>query len=553
MNGKYKRPAFILAGILLLNLLSSWFFFRIDLTEEKRYSLSDATKEILKKADSTLVIRVYLDGEDLPGGFERLKRAVDQTLEEFRNYAGNKVDYRFVDLNDFKEGPERDKLFKELISKGMQPTNIFDKKNGRRTENLIFPYATVSYRGQEVPVLLLTGNQSGDAQSRLNQSYENVEFELANAIRRLIRTDRKKVGLLTEFSKLSPINFAGMIGSLQDYYDVFLIDASASPSFQGLDALILAKPDRPLDDSTKLKIDQFIMYGGKALFFVDGLKVDSIGLEGTFAQPLDVNLDDLFFRYGVRVNKNIVKDGLNCAVIPLVVGNTGNTPNIQPVPYRYFPLINHFGKSSVTRNIDMVFTRFTADIDTVGEPQIRKTPLLMTSPHTRVLNAPALITYNEARTETEQEDYRGGVKTIAYLLEGKFVSLFRNRMMTPGKMAIPFREESEETGILVCSDGDVIVNEIDRKDNEPLELGYDRYSRHVFGNKDFLMNAVSYLVENKGIILAREKEIRIRLLDALRVRDERSKWQMINMILPPGVLVVFGLLRAYFWRKKYKS
>lgn len=553
MNGKQKKFGIFLVAVIVINLLSAWFFFRVDLTEEKRYSISRSTKDILNNIDNQVVVKVYLDGKDLPGGFERLKRAIDQTLEEFKNYAGKQIDYQFIDLNSYGEGAERDKIFNELLSKGMQPTTIFDKKDGRKTENLIFPYATVWYDNKESVVLLLKGNQSADAQSKLNQSYENVEFELASAIRKLTLKERKKVGLLSEFTKLKPVNFAGTINALQEYYDLFFIDSKASPTFEGLDALIVPKPDMPFDDSTKFKIDQFIMYGGKALFFVDGLHVDSIGLEGTFAQPLDVNLDDLFFRYGVRLNKNIVKDGLNCAVIPLVVGNTGNTPNIQPVPYRYFPLINNFGKNLITRNLDMVYAKFTADIDTVGEKQIRKTPLLMTSPYTKILNAPALITYNEARTETEQKEYRGGVKTIAYLLEGKFTSLYKNRMMQSKALAMPFKGEGEETKIIVCSDGDIIVNDIDGKTGDPMALGYDKFSRHTFGNKDFLMNSVSYLIENEGIILARQKEIKIRLLDTLKIRDQRTKWQMINMILPVALLLIFGFFRAYLWRKKYNS
>jgi ABC-2 type transport system permease protein len=553
MNGKQKKFGIILAIVIAVNILSAWFFFRADLTEEKRYSISKATEGILNNIDDQVVIKVYLDGQALPGGFERLKRAIDQTLEEFKNYAGKQIDYQFIDFNALSEGPARDKLFNELISKGMQPTTIFDKKDGRKTENLIFPYATVWYQNKESVVLLLKGNQAMDAQTKLNQSYENVEFELANAIHKLTLKQKKKIGLLTEFTKLQPVNFAGMINTLQEYYDVFIIDSKASPTFQGLDALIIPKPDFPVDDSTKYKIDQYIMYGGKALFFVDGLKVDSVGLEGTFAQPLDVNLDDLFFNYGVRVNKNMVKDGLNCAVIPLVVGNTGDKPNIQPVPYRYFPLINNFGNSLITRNLDMVYTRFTSDMDTTAERGIQKTPLLMTSPYTKILNAPALVTYNEARTDTDQKEYQGGIKSIAYLLEGKFTSLYKNRMIHSKTAAVPFKAEGESSKIIICSDGDIIVNDVDRKTGEPMALGYDKFTKHTFGNKDFLMNSVSYLVENEGIILAKEKEIKIRLLDTLKTRDERTKWQIINMVLPLGLLLIFGFFRAYLWRKKYNS
>ena len=427
MKNKFVVTLLIIGGIVLLNIAASFVFFRLDLTEEKRYSLSDATQSLLENLsakDSTDVfVKVYLDGEELPSGFERLKRAVTETLEEFKVYGGTNINYKFINPNAETDKKKREEFYVELAKKGMNPTRVVDTKNGRQIENIIFPYALVSAGGYEVPVLLLKGTQGKTAEEKLNQSNENVEYELATAIRKLTLKERKKIGLLAEFTKLKPLNFSDLIASLQERYDLFFIDAKSSPSFQGLDALILPKPDFPVDDSTKYKIDQFVMGGGSALFFVDGLKVDSVSLEGNFAQPLELNLTDLFFKYGVRVNSNIIKDGASCALIPLVVGDLGDKPNIQPVPYRYFPLINNFGKSLITNNLDLVFSRYVASIDTVRADGVTKTPLLMTSPYTKVLNAPVFVTFNDAQTDTEQVEYQGGVKTIAYLLEGKVQSL----------------------------------------------------------------------------------------------------------------------------------
>jgi ABC-2 type transport system permease protein len=555
MKNKFVVALLIIGGIVLLNIAASYFFFRFDLTEEKRYSLSDATQSLLENLsaeDSTDVfVKVYLDGEELPGGFERLKRAVSETLEEFKVYGGTNINYKFINPNAETDKKKREDFYVDLAKKGMNPTRVVDTKNGRQVENIIFPYALVSAGGYEVPVLLLKGTQGKTAEEKLNQSNENVEYEIATAIRKLTLKERKKIGLLAEFTKLKPINFSDLIASLQERYDLFFIDAKSSPSFQGLDALILPKPDFPVDDSTKYKIDQFVMGGGSALFFVDGLKVDSVDLEGNFAQPLELNLTDLFFRYGVRINSNIIKDGASCALIPLVVGDLGDKPNIQPVPYRYFPLINNFGKSLITNNLDVVFSRYVASIDTVRAEGVTKIPLLMTSPYTKVLNAPVFVTFNDAQTDTEQVEYQGGIKTIAYLLEGKFQSLYKNRLLPNDSKFADFKAESLPTKIIVCSDGDLIVNEVSQKTGNPLPLGYDKTTQHTFGNKDFVMNAIDYLIDEDGVIQAKGKEVKLRPLDKIRTRDERTFWQILNIGLPVVSVLLFGFILQWVRRRNY--
>ncbi|HEY1056460.1 MAG TPA: gliding motility-associated ABC transporter substrate-binding protein GldG [Emticicia sp.] len=549
MKSKFIKILAIVGGIVLLNVLASFVFFRLDLTEEKRYSISDATKNLLENLDKEIMIKVYLDGDELPGGFERLKRAVNETLEEFKVYGGAKIEFRSIDPSAESDTKKREDFYAQLMKKGMQPSRVIDTKGGRQVENIVFPYASVSYEGKEVPVQLLKGTEGRTAQEKLNQSYENVEYELATAIRKLTLKEKKKIGLLNEFTNVDPLKFVDLITSLQGRYDMYLIDAKTSPTFQGLDALILPKPTRPIDDSTKYKIDQYVMNGGRALFFVDGLKVDSVSLEGTFAQPLELNLTDLFFKYGVRINSNIVKDGASSAAIPRVVGNMGDRPNIQPIPYRYFPIINNFGKSLITNNLDLIFCRYVASIDTVQAAGVNKIPLLMTTPYTKVLNAPALVTYNEAHTETKQDEYNGGVKTVAYLLEGKFESLYKNRLLPSDPQYKTFKAESVPTKMLVCSDGDLIVNDLSPKTGNPLPLGFDKTTQHIFGNKDFVMNAIDYMIDENGVIQARGKEVKLRPLDKLRTRDERTKWQIINIALPLGTVILFGII-LYMLRKR---
>lgn len=546
MSKILKNNIILILSIIALNIIGFWVYFRADLTADKRYSISESSKNLLKNLNDEVVIKVYLDGDGLPGGFERLKRAVKETLVEFKYFGKDNIDYQFINPYDGSE-EERNTLFKQLVEKGMQPTNIFAKEDGKKVENLVFPYASIWYQNKEVPVLLLKANLAQDSQTKLNQSYENVEYELATAIQKLTNIKKKKIGLLSEFTNLQPINFAGLINTLQEYYDLYIIDSKKSPSFAGLDALIVPKPDKPVDDSTKAKIDQYIMNGGRVLFFIDGLKVDSVGLEGSFAQPLDVNLDDMLFKYGVRINKNIVKDGLNAAIIPMVVGNMGDKPNIQPMPYRYFPLINNFSSSLITKNIDMVYTKFTASIDPVnGNDGLKKTPLLLTSQYTKVLNAPALITYNEARTDTDETEYQGGVKTVAYLIEGTFNSILQKSFTNS-----EIKTTSVPTKILVCSDGDIIVNEIDRKTGNPYPMGFDRFSQHQYGNQDFVINTLNYLLDEQGLLTAKSKSVGLRPLDKLKVNNQKTKWQLINIVLPLILLLIFGFLRFYYVKNKY--
>lgn len=546
-----SKSLLIVLGILFLNLIGTWFFFRADLTEDKRYSLSDAAKILVEQLESPIDVELYLAADDLPGGWERLKNATQETLDELKYYAGENLSYRFVNIDEIVDENQKAALLDTLFANGVRPTNIFDRSGGKKTENLVFPYARLSYEGKSEYVLLLKANGSLPPQEKLNQSTENVEYALATAIKNLTIKERKKVGLLTEFTKLKPINFSGLISSLQSYYDLYILDTKASESFAGLDAIILPKPDYKLDDSTKFKIDQFIMHGGKALFFVDGLKIDSIGLNGSFAQVNDLGLDDIFFKYGIKLNKDLVKDGLSSAKVPLVVGQVGDQPQIQPVPYPYFPLINNFGDSPITKNLDMLYTRFVSTIDTVNTPRIKKTALLKTSPYTKISLAPALVTYDIARIETDNKTYNDGEQTIAYLLEGSFTSLYKNQILPQDKRMEYFLAEGEPSKVLVVADGDIIVNDVDQRKNEPFELGFDRIDQHKYGNEDFLLNAMAYLIDEEGVIVAKNKEIKLRPLDEVKVREKRNQILLIGLVLPSLIVVLLGLVRGLLWKKKY--
>lgn len=532
-----------------LNWLASLFFFRWDLTEDKRYTISDATKQLLSNLDKNIIVNVYLSGE-FPPGFERLESATRETLEEFKTYSNGHLSFQFSDPSDASSEDERKKQYQSLVDRGLTPTNLFANEDGKRTEKLIFPGAIVQADTLAIPVQLLKGNKSSSPEEQLNQSYENVEFQLASAIRVLDNPAKKKVGLLVNHTqKLPPARLSDLIATMQQSYDVFMV-VNDPETYAGLDALMILKPDVPFSEEEKYKLDQYVIGGGKALFFVDGAKVDSVSLEGNYVQPLDLNLNDLFFRWGVRINNNLVKD-LNSATIPMNVGNMGDKPEIKAVPWRFFPLLNNFGPSPITRNMDAVYSRFLSSLDTVGGASgIQKIPLLMTSPYTNLVNTPALVGYNEARQQPDPSEYKGGVKLAAVLLEGSFNSLFENRILPNDPRSKTFKATGQGK-IIICADGDVVVNDYDYRRNTPLPLGYDRASSNVFGNKDFVMHALDYMTDENGIINSRSKQISIRALDKIAVHKDKKFWQALNLLLPLVILGIFGAMRYYIRKRKF--
>jgi gliding-associated putative ABC transporter substrate-binding component GldG len=542
---------FVLLVVVLtgINWLASSFFFRIDLTEDKRYSISDATKQLLGSLEKDVVVNVYLSG-DFPPGFERLENATRETLEEFKTYANGRLTVNYSDPSEATSEEQRQKQYLSLVDRGLNPTNVFANEDGKRTEKIIFPGVIVQADTLSVPVQLLKGNKASTPDEQLNQSYEGVEFEIASAIRLLANPARKKVGLVVSHTKIPPARLSDLIATIQQSYDVFL-DMNNPESYAGLDALVVMKPDSSFSEAEKYKLDQYVVGGGRALFFVDGARVDSVSLDGSYAQPLDLNLTDLFFKWGVRVNTNLVKD-LNCAQILLNVGNVGDKPDIRPMPWRFFPLLNNFGPHTITRNINAVYSRFLSSIDTVGgATEIHKTPLLMTSRYTQVLNAPALVGYNEARKDPDASEYNAGVKLAGVLLEGTFTSMFQNRILPGDPRAAGFKQNGTGGKVIICSDGDFIVNDFDYKRNAPLPLGYDRVSKQTFGNKDFVLHALDYMTDANGLINARNKQIAIRALDKIEIQENRKVWQLLNLLLPVVLIGIFGGLRYYFRIRKF--
>jgi gliding-associated putative ABC transporter substrate-binding component GldG len=443
-------------------------------------------------------------------------------------------------------------FIRELGQKGIAATNVVERVEGETSARLIFPGALISYGGFETGVMLLKGNEAQSPEEEINQSIEGVEYELASAIYKLFNTDRKRVGLLTGHGELDSVDIAAFNNALLEQYDVRKVNLSRRSSLEQYDAIAIVKPSLPFSEADKYKLDQFIMRGGKVMFMLDksNASMDSASNENSLALPIDLNLDDLLFRYGVRINYDLVQDR-NASLYPIVTGESGGKPKMQMLEWPFFPLINHYADHTTTRNLDAVLTRFVSSIDTVKAEGVRKTPLILTSAYSRLVAIPANISVNELLTNVRPEEFSAGSQIVGYMLEGQFTSLYRNRFVPARSGSEPFRETGVTTSIVVLGDGDIARNEVNARTGQPQPLGFDPFSNYTFANLDLLMNLMAYLTDEDGLITVRNKEVRIRPLDRERIASGKTKWQLINLVLPLLMIVLFGIVRAWNRRRKF--
>ena len=535
----------ILAAVIFANVLAQNLFFRIDLTEENRYSMNDATKKVLEELQDQVYIEVYLEG-DFPSGFKRLQKAVKETLNEFKIYGGKNIQFTFTDPNDFPTNKARNQFHQNLTEKGMQPSNLVDMEDGKRTEKIMFPWAVVRYGLKEIPILLLTGNQSNSTpQEQLNASIENLEYALVDGIRKITQSEyKKKIAFIEGHGELNMFETRDIELSLSEYYDVARVHLPSVVNLDQFDLIIVAKPDTAIHNHDVFKIDQHIVKGGKAIFLVDPMRIhlDSVGEEGTYSFPLELGLNELLFKYGVRINNDLIQDFYS-ALLPMVTGYVGEKSQTQLMPWRFYPVINNFSNHPITKNLGPVLTKFVSTIDTVKAKGINKIPLLLTSKNSRIFPAPVRVNFNDARLDLEPSIFKNGPLPIGYLLEGKFESMFKNRLTKDTKETFNYKEKGEKpTKVIVFSDGDIIRNEVSPKKDKILPLGYDRYMRITFANRDLIMNAVDYLIDDSGLMQARTKKVELRPLDKEIIKKDRSKWQLINLLIPIVIVLIFGIL-----------
>lgn len=545
----------IVAAIVLLNYLATMTFTRLDLTEDKRYSLTEATTEKLQELEDIVFIKVYLEG-DLPAGYERLRDATQEMLDEFRAYAGDNIQYEFIDPSANPDEEKRNQFFQKLSDKGLEYTNVRVNEGDKRSEQIIFPGAIVTYRDQEEAVQLLQSQMKTKSEVMLNNSIQQLEYELMSKVKVMTQYAKKRVGFVRGHGELDDLETADIQKSLSDFYIVDSVRINGQlDALQLHDAIIIAGPEEKISEKDKYVIDQFIMKGGKVMWFVEPVtaSMDSIREKGiTLGVPQDVNLSDQLFKYGARINSDFLLD-LQAVPIPVVTGMVGNQPKQEFFPWYYYPLLFPQSQHPIVHNLDAIKTQFASSIDLVGDTAIKKTPLLRTSKYTKVASAPHRVALNILRHEPDQRQYNSSHQIVAALLEGEFESVFKNRLTRKitENPEFRFKEKSLPTKMLVVSDADIIRNNVNRSEEKFFTLGYDKYTRKIYGNKEFVLNAMNYLLEDDNLITARSKDFKMRLLDKPRVERERRFWQILNTATPVILILIFGVIQFYIRKKLY--
>lgn len=540
--------------VWLVFQLSNQFRVRIDMTEENRFSLSDQTKNLLERLDEDVYVEVYLAGE-LPSNFLRFQKSIRETLEEFSIYSNTNINYKFIDPSLAQSAKARNKYYQDLIQRGLQPTNLNYTQDGQTSQKWVFPGLILSYHGREVGINLLKGNRTTSPEEMINQSIEGLEYELASGLIQLSELRRKRVGLVVGHNEPDTAQLAGFTNLVLSKYDLFRLNLPEKKSpIVGYDLLVVAKPASKFSNREKYLLDQYLMKGGKLLFFLDALRVnmDSASGDGTVAIPYETNLTDMLFKYGVRINQDYVVD-LNCGDFPIVAGNIGNQPQIRMLPWPYFPIITNYGDHPVVKNLDAVMVRFGSTIDTVKAVGVKKTPLMLTSAHTKVLGSPVQVSFNDLKSELLPDKFQSGPKPVGYLLEGKFTSLYKNKFPPKGMSRGEMIEDGVDSKVVVIADGDLIRNELSLEDGKPLALGMEPYSQAQYANEDLILNLIDYLMDDDGIIQSRTKEIKIRPLDKVKIKEDRLKWQIVNLGAPVLLLLLFGLAKAIIRKKKNQA
>lgn len=564
----FARLAILLVIVVLLNIISQSIYTRIDLTTEKRYTLAKASTSLLRGLDDIVYVQVYLEGK-FPAGFKRLRNATEEMLYEFGTVSGGKVQYRFVDPTAI-DPAQRELLYKDLYDKGLLPTNLQVKENDGTSQQIIFPGLLMRYRGQEVPVNLLENRPGFGPDQALNVSIELLEYKIANGIKKVSQRRSPRIGIIQGQGELDTLRLADIITTLADLrYEVRTINLPATLSVaKRFETLIIPKPTKPFTEQDKFKLDQFVMHGGSILWLVDPTDADMDSMRGKpfhMAAARDLNLDDMLFRYGVRLNTDLVQD-MQHNVIPIVVGE-GNPPQTQLLGWPYFPVITSYSTDptdtrlpkphTIVRNLDAIATQFISTIDTIRVPNVTKTPLLFSSRNSKALLAPARLHFAILKEQPDPKNYNKAYLPVAYLLEGTFTSVFKNRLSAETIQAlnsdlkeVGFKDTSTYAKMIVIADGDIIANEV-ANDGNPYFLGYYPYTKQTFANKDFILNCIEYLTDDAQLIETRNKEIKLRLLDKARVRDQKLMWQVVNMASPVLLIALFGLVYNFIRKRKY--
>ncbi|MCK0131193.1 gliding motility-associated ABC transporter substrate-binding protein GldG [Flavobacteriaceae bacterium F08102] len=534
----------VLVALIAVNVLAKKFRFRFDLTQDKRYSLSDLSKSSLKAIEDDAVIKVYLEG-DFPAEFNRLQSETKQFLTNIASLNSH-IKYQFIDPINLTE---------TLIKEGLQPSRLTVQENGVNSELIIFPWATIQYKGKKEIISLLSNDASNGQEGQLENSIAELEYEFTNAIRKVSTERTEKIAILKGNGELDDQYLASFLSDLGQFYKLapFTLDSVATnpiktaQELNQFDLAIIAKPTEKFSEAEKLTLDQFIMKGGKTLWLLDNTiaELDSLVTGSSLAMNRDLNLTDQLFTYQVRLNYNLVRD-MYAGSIRLADGKLGNQIQYQDYPWHYYPMITTMNNHPINKNVDPVLLKFANTIDTL-RGDIRKTVLLQSSKFSKPRGTPFLLSLNEVDTKPIPTDYNNGYQTLGVLLQGAFTSAYANRVKPYNYPS--FVSKGVPSKMIVIADGDIIANEVYQ--GQPLPLSIDKFTRESYGNTTFLLNAVNYLLDD-GLLELRGKKLNLRFLDKKKAFAERSYWQSLNVVLPLLILGVLGFSFSLIRKRIYR-
>ena len=545
--------AALLLGILVLVGLALTVRFRIDLTEEKRYSLHPSTLQLLEGIDRPLHVDILLTGEQLPGGMRRLQKSIEETVRTFNAYSAENITVSYFDPLEVTDSLKEEFIY-TLADYGIRPTNLFVNKATGQQEQLIFPGILVSDDTYETGALILKGERGMSAEQTLNASIENLEFEIAQAIQKLLYPQKTALAMIIGHGELAEDDGFGMVEALNGRYELFKVPMEQAKKVEDLSsfaAVFILGPDSTFSDRELFLLDQYVMGGGNLVVASEGASLDLSQLagQGALALPQENSLDRLLFRYGIRVNKDLIQD-LNFGVIPVMGGNFGNQEQLVPLPWPYYFQAGRMYSHPITKGLDQVNFRYSSSLDTVKADGVKKTPLLFSSDRSRILPLPHLVSLTAFQDPPLESEFALQNLPLAYLLEGEFTSLFKNRFV-PEEFAGITVKNSGKGKVLVLGDASVFQSQINLSNQEPLPLGEDPMAQTTYANKQFLENILQYLTDPEGIIATRTKVLQIRPLNKVKVAEEKQMWQLINLGIPVLFLGLMGGLIGLLRVKRF--
>lgn len=556
-QNKWLNTILVIVALVLLNIVGRYFFYRFDFTADKRFTLSNKTKDVLANNQKPVIITVFLDGQ-LPPAFKRLQAAINDILADYKAHSKADLQVFFVDPLAGLNQSDQDTVINNLYERGIEATNLSVKTESGLTQKLVFPMAMIETDNNEFPVKLFQNlDTRGSYEDNINRSIENLEYIFTSSLKKVIAGKNPRIGFTESNGELTDLQLADAIHTLSASYQAGRVDLNSidQAGLDKLDVMIIAKPTKPFTETEKYKINYFVMNGGKVLWSIDQITAELDSLRGRGAQIAtnrELNLDDMLFMYGARINYNVIADPANCAEIPVSTGVVGGQNQMELLPWIYYPLLLPDTVHSVVKKLDGIKSEFPATVDTIGAKGVVKSYILSTSRFNKVYNTPKLFSLQMVGEQLDPNAFQSAAQNVGVLLEGNFPSVFAGRPL-PAEIVAPYTvvAQSKPAKMIVIGDGDVFKNQVSERDGTPFPLGFDRYSQRTFGNKALLLNIVDYFTDEDNLITLRNKEVKIRLLDKSKIKLEKTKWQFINVVVPLLLLILFAIFQHYYRKYKY--